>query len=125
MSIRRLRQTLTYLTVILATLVAMFLFQRFQQQKGLRQIAAQVTTICNLPEIHREITIRHATIDRSEDRQFVDVILALSGPTKTLDTWLEKIDEWEKKRPGVIQNHKIREAEMSSRVDFSAEVYLK
>ncbi|MCX8237659.1 MAG: hypothetical protein OSB05_02470 [Akkermansiaceae bacterium] len=125
MSIRRLRQTLTYLTVILATLVAMFLFQRFQQQKGLRQIAAQVTTICNLPEIPREITIRHATIDRSEDRQFVDVILALSGPTKTLDTWLEKIDEWEKKRPGVIQNHKIREAEMSSRVDFSAEVYLK
>ena len=103
----------------------MFLFHRFQQQKGLRQIAAQVTTICNLPEIPKEITIRHATIDRSEDRQFVDVILALTGPTETLDTWLEKIDEWEKKRPGVIQNHKIREAEMSSRVDFSAEVYHK
>ncbi len=125
MSIRRLRQTLTYLTVILATLVAMFLFQRFQQQKSLRHVAAQITTLCRLPEIPEEITVRHATIDPSEDRQFVDVILALTGPTETLDTWLEEVDEWEKKRPGVIQNHKIREAEMSSRVDISAEVFLK
>jgi hypothetical protein len=125
MSIRRLRQVLTYLTVILATVVAMLLFHRYQQQKGLRVIAAQITTACKLPEIPEEIDIRHAYIDPSENQQFIDVILTLSGPTETLDAWLEQVDEWEKKRPGVIQNHRIREAEMSSRVDFTAEVYLK
>jgi hypothetical protein len=125
MSIRRLRQILTYLTVILATLVAMLLFQRYQQQKGLRAVAAEITTTCQLPEIPEEIDVRHAHIDPSENQDFIDVILTLSGPTETLDKWLEKVDEWEKKRPGVIQNHRIREAEMSSRVDFTAEVYLK
>lgn len=125
MSVRRLRQVLTYLTIILATLVAMTLFLRFQEQKGLRQVAAQITNLCELPDIPEGITVRHATIDRSENRQYIDVILALSGPTETLDGWLEKVDNWEKKRPGVIQNHRTREAEMSSRVDFSAEVYLK
>ncbi|MDB4465792.1 hypothetical protein N9057_05845 [Akkermansiaceae bacterium] len=125
MSIRRLRQILTYLTVILATLVAMLLFQRYQQQKGLRTVAAEITTACQLPEIPEEIDVRHAHIDPSENQDFIDVILTLSGPTETLDKWLEKVDEWEKKRPGVIQNHRIREAEMSSRVDFTAEVYLK
>lgn len=125
MSIRRLRQVLTYLTVILATLVAMFLFQRFQQQKGKRQIAAEITRLCNLPGIPEEITVRHAVIDRSENEQFVDVILTLTGPTEELDTWLEEVDQWEKDRPGVIQNHRTREAEMSSRFDFTAEVYLK
>lgn len=125
MSIRRLRQALTYLTVILATLVAMFFFQRFKQQEGLRAIANEIVRISELPEIPEEITVKHASIDQSENRQFVDVILALSGPTETLDNWLEKVDEWEKKRPGIIQNHKIREAEMSSRMDFTAEVYLK
>jgi len=125
MSIRRLRQILTYLTVILATLVAMLLFQRYQQQKGLRAVATEITTTCQLPEIPEEIDVRHAHIDPSENQDFIDVILTLSGPTETLDKWLEKVDEWEKKRPGVIQNHRIREAEMSSRVDFTAEVYLK
>lgn len=125
MSIRRLRQILTYLTVILATLVAMLLFQRYQQQKGLRTVAAEITTACQLPEIPEEIDVRHAHIDPSENQDFIDVILTLSGPTETLDKWLEKVDGWEKKRPGVIQNHRIREAEMSSRVDFTAEVYLK
>ncbi|MFT6177997.1 MAG: hypothetical protein ACJAQT_000614 [Akkermansiaceae bacterium] len=125
MSVRRLRQILTYLSIILATLVAMTLFLRFQEQKGLRQVASQITQLCELPDIPEEITVRHATIDRSENQQYIDVILALSGPTETLSGWLEKVDEWEKKRPGVIQNHKTREAEMSSRVDFSAEVYLE
>lgn len=125
MSIRRLRQVLTYATVILATLVAMSLFQRHQQQKGLRFMASEITRICELPAIPEELTIRHANVDRSEDKQFVDVILALTGPTELLDSWLEDVDEWEKERPGVIQNHKIREAEMSSRMDFTAEVYLK
>ncbi len=125
MSIRRLRQVLTYLTIILATVVAMLLFHRYQQQKGLRVVATQITTACQLPDIPKEIDVRHAYIDPSEDQQFIDVILTLSGPTETLDNWLEQVDEWEKKRPGVIQNHRIREAEMSSRVDFTAEVCLK
>ena len=125
MSIRRLRQVLTYLTVILATVVATLLFHRYQQQEGLRAVAAQITTACQLPDVPKEIDVRHAHIDPSDDQQFIDVILTLSGPTGSLDEWLKQVDEWEKKRPGVIQNHRIREAEMSSRVDFTAEVYLK
>jgi hypothetical protein len=125
MSIRRLRQVLTYLTVILATVVAMLLFHRYQQQEGLRAVATQITTACQLPDVPKEIDVRHAHIDPSENQQFIDVILTLSGPTGSLDDWLKKVDKWEKKRPGVIQNHRIREAEMSSRVDFTAEVYLK
>ncbi|MEO1832068.1 MAG: hypothetical protein ABGZ08_05990 [Akkermansiaceae bacterium] len=125
MSIRRLRQVLTYLTVILATVVAMLILQRYQKQEGPRAVAAQITTACQLPDIPKEIDVRHAHIDPSEDQQFIDVILTLSGPTDSLDEWLKQVDEWEKKRPGVIQNHRIREAEMSSRVDFTAEVYLK
>ncbi|MDA7494118.1 hypothetical protein N8485_04930 [Akkermansiaceae bacterium] len=125
MSIRRLRQVLTYLTVILATVVATLLFHRYQQQEGLRAVAAQITTACQLPDVPKEIDVRHAHIDPSDDQQFIDVILTLSGPTGSLDEWLKQVDEWEKTRPGVIQNHRIREAEMSSRVDFTAEVYLK
>lgn len=125
MSIRRLRQVLTYLTVILATVVAMLLFHRYQQQKSLRAVATQITTACQLPDVPQEIEVRHAHIDPSENQQFIDVILALSGPTESLDDWLKQVDKWEKKRPGVIQNHRIREGEMSSRVDFTAEVYLK
>lgn len=125
MSIRRLRQVLTYLTVILATVVAMLLFHRYQQQKSLRAVATQITTACQLPDVPKEIEVRHAHIDPSENQQFIDVILALSGPTESLDDWLKQVDKWEKKRPGVIQNHRIREGEMSSRVDFTAEVYLK
>ena len=125
MSIRRLRQVLTYLTVILATMVAMLLFNRYQQQKGLRAVADQITEACKLPDIPDGIDIRHAHIDPSDNQQFIDVILTLGGPTETLDAWLKEVDKWEKKRPGVIQNHRTRESEMSSRVDFTAEVYLK
>lgn len=125
MSVRRLRQILTYLIVVLATLVVVFVLQQIQNQKGQRQVASEITKLCELPDLPEELTIRHATIDRSENKQYIDVILALTGPTETLDGWLEKVDQWEHKRPGVIQNHRIREAEMSSRVDFSAEVYLK
>lgn len=125
MSIRRLRQVLTYLTIILATMAALLLFQQFQMRKGKRQVADEITTICKLPDIPEDLTIRHAVIDRSEDERFVDVILTLTGPTDIFNNWLEEVDSWEKKRPGVIQNHRIREAEMSSRVDFTAEVYLE
>ena len=125
MSIRRLRQVLTYLTVILATVVAMLLFHRYQKQGSLRAIATQITTACKLPDVPKGIEVRHAHIDPSEDQQFIDVILTLSGPTGSLDEWLKQVDEWEKKRRGVIQNHRIREAEMSSRVDFTAEVFIE
>ena len=125
MSVHRLRQILTYLVVILATLIVVLIIQQIQGQKGHRQVAAQITKLCELPDLPEELIIRHATIDRSEDQQFVDVILALTGPTETLDGWLEKVDKWEQKRPGVIQNYRIREAEMSSRIDFTAEVFLK
>ena len=125
MSVRRLRQILTYLVVVLTTLVVVLLLQQVQNQKGLSQVASQITELCELPDLPDGRRIRHATIDRSENEQFIDVILALSGPTEDLDGWLEEVDKWEQKRPGVIQNHRIREAEMSSRVDFTAEVFLK
>lgn len=125
MSIRRLRQILTHLTVILATLVAILLYQKYQQGEGKRVLAREIAQISRLPEIPDEIIVRHAAIDPSEDENFVDVILTLTGPSGILNAWLEKVDEWEKDRPGVIQNHRIREAEMSSRVDFNAEIYLE
>jgi hypothetical protein len=125
MSIRRLRQLLTGLTLILATLVAVVLYQRYQRQEGLRNTAGRITEISQLPQIPEEIDVRHAVIDPSEDRHFVDVILTLTGPQKLLNDWLDEVDEWEKNRPGVIQNHKIREAEMSARMDFIAEIYVK
>jgi hypothetical protein len=125
MSVRRLRQILTYLVVILTTLVVVLLLQQSQNQKSLSHVASQITELCELPDLPDGLTVRHATIDRSENQQYIDVILALTGPTKDLDGWLEQVDKWEQKRPGVIQNHRIREAEMSSRVDFTAEVYLK
>jgi len=125
MSVRHLRQILTYLTIVLATLIVVFVLQQIQNQKGHRKIATQITQFCELPDLPEELTIRHASIDQSENKQYIDVILALTGPTDILDGWLEKVDKWELKRPGVIQNHRIREAEMSSRIDFTAEVYLK
>jgi len=124
MSIRRLRQVLTCLTLILATLAAVLLYQRHQQENGVRHTGEEITGICQLPELPEEIIVRHAVIDRSEDPQFVNVILTLTGPNKTLDSWLKDFDQWEKNRPGIIQNHRTREAEQSSRFDFTAEVYI-
>lgn len=125
MSVRRLRQILTYLVIVLATLVVIFVLQRTQNQKGGREIASEITFRCDLPDLPDGLTVRHAAIDRSDNERYIDVILVITGPTETLDGWLEKVDQWEKKRPGVIQNHQIRESEMSPRVDFTAEVYLK
>ena len=125
MSIRRLRQILTILTVILFTLVAVFLYQRHLQAEGAKETALDIVRICKLPDLPEEIEIRHALIDQSDDENFVDVLLTLTGPTKILNGWLKEFDQWEKKRPGVIQNHRTREAEMSSRFDFTAEVFLE
>lgn len=124
MSIRRLRQILTYLTIVLVTLSAVVLYQRHERQEGLRATAGEIIRISELPEIPEEIEVRHALIDPSEDRRFVDVILTLTGPQDLLNRWLDQVDDWEKNRPGIIQNHKIREAEMSSRMDFTAEVFV-
>lgn len=124
MSIRRLRQILTILTVILATLTATFLSQRHFRQKEAREVGAEIIRLCELPKLPEEISVRHALIDPSEDKRFVDVFLTLTGPTKALNDWLKNFDRWEKKRPGIIQNHRTREAEMSSRFDFTAEVYV-
>lgn len=125
MSIRCLRHLLTYLTIVLATLAAVVLYQRYQQERGLRSLAQQITELSRLPQIPEEIEVRHAVIDSSEDERFVDVILTLTGPQKLLNDWLDEVDEWEKDLPGVIQNHKIREAEMSARMDFTAEIYVE
>lgn len=125
MSIRRLRQVLTHLTVIVVTLAAVLLFQLYQQQYGARETGQQIISSCQLPDLPEEIVVRHAVIDRSDDPDFVDVILTLTGPTETLNDWLKQFDQWEKDRPGVIQNHRTRESEMSSRFDFTAEVYLQ
>jgi hypothetical protein len=124
MSIRRLRQTLTFLTVILATLVAVFLYQRHLEKEGTNKMGREIVKICQLPDLPEEVEVRHALVDRSEDERFVDVILTLTGPTKALNDWLKEFDQWEKKRPGLIQNHRTREAEMSSRFDFTAEVFV-
>ena len=123
MSIRRLRQVLTHLTVIVATLAAVLLFQLYQQQQGARETGEQIISFCQLPDLPEEIVVRHAVIDRSDDPDFVDVILTLTGPTDPLHHWLKQFDQWEKDRPGIIQNHRTRESEMSSRFDFTAEVY--
>lgn len=122
MSIRLLRQILTILTVIFATLMAVFLYQQYLQNEGVTKIGNEIVEICQLPELPEEVEIKHALVDKGEDSGFVDVILTLTGPQKNLNGWLKEFDEWEKMRPGLIQNHSTREAEMSSRFDFTAEV---
>jgi len=89
MPVRRLRQILSSLTLILATLAIVFFLQQLQKQKSQRQIAAEITRLCQLPDLPDSLTIRHASIDHSEQRSYADVILALSGPPKALDEWLE------------------------------------
>ena len=125
MSIRRLRQIVTAVTIALAASAATLLYVHSKQQKSLQGIASQITTLCELPEIPPDLTIQRATIDRSDDPLFVDVSLALTGPKDTLYPWLDQFDRWEKKRPGEIQNHTTRESESTPRFHFSAEVYLK
>ncbi len=125
MSVQRLRQSLSYLIVIVVTLCVAFILRHLQDQTNYRQVATEISEVCELPDIPQALTIHHASIDHSESEQYVNIILSLGGPTHTLDAWLEKVDQWENKRPGVIQNHRIRESEMSSRADFTAEVFLK
>ena len=77
------------------------------------------------PPLPDGLTIQHAAISPSDDADYIDTNLTLTGPTDVLDGWLDNVDTWAKKRPGIILNHQLRESEMSSRADFSAEVYLK
>ncbi|MGD1980010.1 MAG: hypothetical protein PVJ98_11505 [Akkermansiaceae bacterium] len=125
MSIRLLRNILTYLTVVLVTMTAVLLYQRYLQEKNTREVGEEIIRLCKLPEVPEEIIVRHAVIDRSEDPRFVDVLLTLTGPENKLNDWLDGFDEWEKKRLGVIENHRTRESEGSSRFDFTAEVYVE
>jgi hypothetical protein len=125
MSVRRLRHILTYLVVILATLVAVLFFFQWKNRSTSLEGASEVVRLCDLPELPEGLTARHVAIDASDNPELVDVILTLTGPTEILVPWLEKVDKWEKKRPGKVLNYKIRESEYSSRVDFTAEVYLK
>jgi len=125
MSVRRLRQILTYLVVILVTLVAVLFILNWKTKKSFSHGASEAIQLCGLPTLPDGLTARHVAIDPSENPQLVDIILTVTGPTETLDSWLEKVDQWEKKRPGKVLNHKIRESEHSSRIDFTAEVYLE
>ncbi|MGC6565447.1 MAG: hypothetical protein ACON38_07520 [Akkermansiaceae bacterium] len=125
MTLRQLRTALNFILVILATIVGKHTYDQWKNQRSARTVATEIVSLCELPDLPEEITINHAAIDPSEDEQYVDTNLTLTGPTKVLDGWLDQVDDWKKKRPGVILNYQIRESEMSSRVDFSAEVYLK
>ncbi|YCM46466.1 hypothetical protein V2O64_10595 [Verrucomicrobiaceae bacterium 227] len=125
MPFRKLRTILNFALVIFATLAAKHTYDLWKTQRGARVIAEQVVALCELPALPGDLTINHAHISPSDDADYVDTNLTLTGPTEILDGWLDQVDEWNKKRPGIILNHQIRESEMSSRVDFSAEVYLK
>ena len=125
MPVRQIRTFLNFVLVILATLAAKHTYDLWQTQRGARVIADQVIALCELPALPEDLTIRHADIAPSSDADFVDTNLTLTGPTEILDTWLDQVDEWTKKRPGIILNYQLRESEMSARADFSAEVYLK
>lgn len=125
MPLRQLRTTLNFILVILATLAAKHLYDEWKNQRSARAVASQVVSLCSLPELPEGLTIDHAAIAPSDDSNYVDTNLTLTGPTEILDDWLDQVDEWQKKRPGTVLNFQLRESEMSSRVDFSAEVYLK
>lgn len=125
MSLRKLRTLLNYLLVILATLAGKHFFDQWFLQKGERAIAEEIIVLCELPPLPEGITVHHAEIMPAENPAYVDTNLTLTGPTDTLDGWLDKVDDWRKRPPGVIQNHTLRESEWSSRADFTAEVYLK
>lgn len=124
MPIRQLRTFLNFILVILATLAAKHLYDQWHTQKGSRALANEVIEICALPALPEDIVIRHADIMMSDDRELVDTSLTLTGPTEVVDGWLDQVDSWVKKRPGHILNYQLRESERSSRVDFSAEVFL-
>jgi len=125
MSVRQLRTFLNFVLVILATLAAKHTYDQWSTQRGARVVAGQVIELCQLPALPENLTIHHADISPSDDADFVDTNLILAGPTDVLDDWLDQVDEWVKNRPKIILNYRLRESEMSSRVDFNAEVYLK
>jgi len=125
MPVRQLRTSLNCVLVILATLAAKHTYDQWRSQRGARADAEQVIELCQLPSLPANLTIDHVKISPSDDDDFVDTNLTLTGPTEVLDGWLDQVDEWVKKRPRIILNHQLRESEMSSRVDFSAEVYRK
>ena len=125
MPVRQLRTFLNFILVIFATLAAKVTYDNWQTQRGARLIADQVIAICQLPSLPEGLTIDYAQISPSDVTDYVDTNLTLSGPTDLLNGWLDKVDDWAKKRPGIILNYQLRESEMSSRADFSAEVYLK
>ena len=125
MPVRQLRTFLNFILVILATLAAKHTYDQWKTQRGARIVAGQVIEACMLPPLPDGLTIQHAAIFPSDDADYIDTNLTLTGPTDVLDGWLDQVDTWTKKRPGIILNHQLRESEMSSRADFSAEVYLK
>ncbi|MEJ6578311.1 MAG: hypothetical protein QNL33_20070 [Akkermansiaceae bacterium] len=125
MPVRQLRTFLNFVLVIFATLAAKVTYDNWQTQRGARVIADQVIEVCQLPTLPEGLTINHARISPSDDSDYVDTNLTLTGPTDVLDGWLDEVDDWTKKRPSIILNYQLRESEMSSRSDFSAEVYLK
>jgi hypothetical protein len=125
MPVRQLRTFLNFVLVIFATLAAKVTYDNWQTQRGARVIADQVIEVCQLPTLPEGLTINYARISPSDDSDYVDTNLTLTGPTDVLDGWLDEVDDWTKKRPSIILNYQLRESEMSSRSDFSAEVYLK
>ncbi len=123
MSIRQIRSLLTILVILLATTAAIIFFVKFQNQKNQREIASEITTLCQIPEIPEELNIHHALIERSSQSPTIEILLTLTGKRDSLYAYLEKIDHWEKNRPTHILRHSTKESEQTHRFHFAAEVY--
>jgi len=112
---------MTLVVVVLATLTVKHFYDLWKIQTAGKEIIA----ICQLPPLTEELEILHVRIDPSDDPRYIDVILSVTGPVEDLDQWLEKVDAWELQRPSKVIRYTTRESEMRSRVDFSAEVFIK
>ena len=119
--LRKIRQIMSLILLVLVTLAAKHFYGLWKTQTA----GKEIIEICELPPLTEELEILHARNDPSDDPRYLDVTLTVIGPMKDLDQWLEKADAWELERPSKILRHTIRESEMTSRVDFSAEVFIK
>ncbi|MDA7881309.1 hypothetical protein N9A94_03305 [Akkermansiaceae bacterium] len=112
---------MSLILLVLGTLAAKHFYDLWQ----VRTTGKDIITLCQLPPLPEELEILHAENDPSDDDKHVDVTLTIVGPTKALTRWLEEVDAWELDYPVRILRYKIRESEMRSRMDFSAEILLK
>ena len=119
--LRKIRQIMSLILLVLVTLAAKHFYDLWKTQTA----GKEIIEICELPPLTEELEILHARNDPSDDPRHIDVTLTVIGPVKDLDQWLDNGHAWELDRPSKILRHTIRESEMTYRVDFSAEVFIK